>query len=134
MTEKNLRTLLRTMNPQLHPQPIAFAKAAAAPPEAICTFREDEGLTVLIPVEDAGRLGLTYSYIAAWITLTVESDLDAVGFLAAITERLAEAEISCNVVSAFHHDHLFVPFDKRDEAVRILRELQSDVRTDSAHR
>jgi uncharacterized protein len=133
VTEKNLQILLRTINPQPHPEPIAFSKAETAPAEAICTFREAEGLTVLLPTTDADRLGLPYSYVAAWITLTVESDLDAVGFLAAITQRLALAGISCNVVSAVHHDHLFVPFDKRDEAVRILRELQTDVRADSAH-
>jgi hypothetical protein len=127
VTEKNLQTLLRTMNPHLHSAPIAFAKASTAPVEAICTFREDEGLTVLLPVADADRLRLPYSYVAAWITLTVESDLDAVGFLAAITQHLAAANISCNVVSAVHHDHLFVPFDQGAEAVRILRSLQSDV-------
>ena len=127
MTEKNLQTLLRTMNPHLRSVPIAFAKSSTAPAEAICTFREDEGLTVLLPVSDADKLRLPYSYVAAWITLTVESDLDAVGFLAAITERLAAANISCNVVSAVHHDHLFVPYDQGAEAVRILRSLQSDV-------
>ena len=127
VTEKNLQTLLRSINPKLHPDPIAFTKADSTPAEAICTFREEEGLTVLLPAADADRLRLPYSYVAAWITLTVNSDLDAVGFLAAITRRLADADISCNVVSAIHHDHLFVPFDKGSEAVRILRALQSDV-------
>jgi uncharacterized protein len=127
VTEKNLQTLLRSINPKLHADPIAFAMAETAPAEAICTFREDEGLTVLLRTRDAERLALPYSYVAAWITLTVDSDLDAIGFLAAITERLANANISCNVVSAVRHDHLFVPFDRRDDAVRILREMQSDV-------
>jgi uncharacterized protein len=127
VTEKNLLTLLRTMNPHLRPTPIAFAQAPTIPAEAVGTFCEDEGLTVLLPAADADRLRLPYSYVAAWITLTVESDLDAVGFLAAITERLAAANISCNVVSAVHHDHLFVPFEQGAEAVRILRSLQSDV-------
>jgi hypothetical protein len=49
--------------------------------------------------------------------LTVHSSLEAVGFLAAITARLAETGISVNVVSAFYHDHLFVPHDRADEAL-----------------
>ncbi|MEY9903549.1 hypothetical protein ABIA44_007723 [Bradyrhizobium sp. USDA 329] len=57
------------------------------------------------------------------ITLTVHSALDAVGLLAAITARLAEAGISVNAVSAFHHDHLFVPADRADEAMAVLREM-----------
>jgi hypothetical protein len=54
------------------------------------------------------------------MTLTVHSSLEAVGFLAAITARLAEAGISVNAISAFCHDHLFVPEDRADEALARL--------------
>jgi hypothetical protein len=40
-----------------------------------------------------------------------------------ITTALAEAGISCNAVSAFYHDHLFVPYDRAREAVTVLRGL-----------
>ena len=63
-------------------------------------------------------------YVAAWITLTVNSDLDAVGFLAVISRALATANISCNVVSAVHHDHLFVPYREGERAIEVLRQLQ----------
>jgi len=53
----------------------------------------------------------------------VHSALDAVGFLAAVTTRLAEAGISVNAVSAFHHDHLFVPEHRADEALQLLLEM-----------
>jgi uncharacterized protein len=55
--------------------------------------------------------------------LTVHSSLEAVGFLAAITARLAETGISVNAVSAFYHDHLFVPHDRADEALARLQEM-----------
>ena len=55
------------------------------------------------------------------ITLNVHSALDAVGFLAAVVSLLASAGISVNAVSAYHHDHLFVPVARADEAMRLLR-------------
>jgi hypothetical protein len=55
------------------------------------------------------------------ITLTVHSSLDGVGFLAAVTARLADAGIAVNAVSAFYHDHLFVPESRAEQALRLLQ-------------
>jgi hypothetical protein len=73
--------------------------------------------------EDAEATGLRCAFPSRLITLTVHSALDAVGFLAAITARLAAAGISVNAVSAFHHDHLFVPAERADEAMAILQAI-----------
>jgi hypothetical protein len=62
---------------------------------------------------------------AAWITLTVHSDLHAVGLTAAVADALAGKRISCNVVAAAHHDHLFVPVDEGAAALAALRDLQA---------
>lgn len=59
------------------------------------------------------------------ISLMAHSSLDAVGFLAAITAKLAAAGISVNPVSAFYHDHLFVPFDKAEMAMNLLSEFSA---------
>jgi hypothetical protein len=118
--ERSLEILLRDMNPRLHEGEFVFTQAAGIPAGAIATFQEEEGLTVIIARQRADALALPYSYVAAWITLTVHSDLAAVGFLAAVSARLAAAGISCNVISALLHDHLFVPFDRRHEAMRAL--------------
>ena len=67
--------------------------------------------------EQADSAGLSYTYISRMITLSVKSSLYAVGFLAAITSKLAEHDISVNVVSAYNHDHLFVPTKKSHEAM-----------------
>lgn len=61
---------------------------------------------------------------AAWITLTVHSDLSAVGLTAAVAGALAQANISCNVIAGAYHDHLFVPFESAAQAMEILRRLQ----------
>ena len=57
------------------------------------------------------------------ITLNIHSSLEAVGFLAAVLPRLATAGISVNAVSAFYHDHLFVPIDRAQEALEILEAM-----------
>lgn len=113
------------MDPLLHDGEYVYCVADVAPSESIATFREVEGLTVVLERSRADELRLSYSYVAAWITLNVYSDLDAVGFLAAISQRLAAAGVSCNVFSAFRHDHLFVPHAKRVQAMDVLRALSS---------
>ncbi|RVD48425.1 ACT domain-containing protein, partial [Mesorhizobium sp. M2D.F.Ca.ET.140.01.1.1] len=62
------------------------------------------------------------------ITLNIHSSLEAVGFLAAITTRLAAAGMSVNPVSAFYHDHLFVPAERAEEAMAILAKLVEESR------
>jgi hypothetical protein len=57
------------------------------------------------------------------ITLNVHSDLSAIGFLARITGALAESGISVNAVSAYYHDHLFVPINAAKRAIIILNGL-----------
>ena len=74
---------------------------------------------------DADRYQLSYEYVAAWITLQIHSALDAVGLTAAISRRLTDEGISCNVVAGYHHDHLFVAVEDADRALRALSALSS---------
>jgi uncharacterized protein len=123
----NLDELLRSLNPLLHEEEWVFCTlpAGVAPPDdAVAVFRESESVTVIVTRERAHAIGLKPLYVAAWITLTAYSDLDAVGFLAAISAKMAAAGISCNVISAVHHDHLFVPYEKRQRALEALKQLQ----------
>jgi len=124
--ERDLDALLKNMKPQLQPGIFAFCTIApnASLPAALnplLTFREQEGTTLVILREEAEAAGLRYAFASRLITLKVHSALDAVGFLAAISARLAAAGISVNAVSAFHHDHLFVPVDRADDAVALLQ-------------
>ena len=86
----------------------------------ICTFREAEGLTVIVEKSQAQCSGAAFVFEARLITLTVHSSLDAVGFLAVLAGRLAQANIPCNVVAGYHHDHLFVPTAKAAECLALL--------------
>lgn len=102
----------------------------AAPPErlaalpALATLREDEGWTAVLRVEDAEAAALPYDFVAAWITLTVHSDLAAVGLTAAVARALADAGIACNVLAGLHHDHLLVPEARADDALAAIRALR----------
>lgn len=126
--ERDLAMLLRHIKPELQAGTFVFCTIATdesfpAALNPLLTFREPEGATLVIPREEAEAAGLAYGFASRLITLTVHSALDAVGFLAAITAQLAEAGISVNAVSAFHHDHLFVPIDRADEAMMLLQQL-----------
>ncbi len=128
--DRDLATLVASMAPVLRPDPFVVATVDDAAtlgdlvPDA--TIREDEGLTVVLPQTDADRLGLSYDFVAAWITLRVHSALDAVGLTAAFSAALARAGLSCNVLAGFHHDHLLVPWEDRDAALAALRALSAE--------
>ena len=53
----------------------------------------------------------------------MHSALEAVGFLARITQRLAGLNMGVNPVSGFYHDHLFVPDDRADDAMAELQRM-----------
>ena len=129
-SELSLEALLRDMKPEMQEGIFAFCtlqedKEFPAAIKPLLTFREQEGTTLVIRLEEAENLGLRYQFASRLITLAVYSSLDAVGFLAAITARLAEAGISVNAVSAFHHDHLFVPDHRADEALSLLQSMST---------
>jgi hypothetical protein len=124
----DLATLLRTMDAALKEGVYVYC---VVPPNsdldsiaAIATFREEEGITLIVREEEALRAKLPVLFRAAWITLKVHSDLQAVGLTAAFSRALSEAGISCNVVAAAHHDHLFVPIERAHDAIARLRALQ----------
>jgi hypothetical protein len=128
--EHDLKTLLREMKPEIQDGAFVFCSVAKdtnilAEIEPLLIFQEREGTTVVIRRDDAERLGLPCQFPSRLITLTVHSSLEAVGFLAAITAHLAKAGISVNAVSAYYHDHLFVPEHKAAEALRLLQAMGS---------
>jgi len=113
-SETDLGRLLAGLSPILDPLEYGF-ETAAAPPlggDFFALIREDEGITVIRPGTGWAR-----------ITLGVHSSLAAVGLTARVAGALAGRGISANVVAAFHHDHVFVPWDRRKETLTVLRAL-----------
>ena len=125
--ETSLTTLLRSMSPELNEGAFVFCSLSDAAQlngvQPLGSFQEAEGLTVILPRQQAEQLGLHYSYVAAWLTLHVHSALEAVGLTAAVASALAQAGISCNVIAGFYHDHLFVAHADGPRALATLQQL-----------
>jgi hypothetical protein len=127
--ETNLNVLLRNMAPTMAEGEYVICSVDADKYEglaarALGTFVEAEGATVIVLREHADRLKLRYTFIARMITLQVHSSLNAVGLLAAVSAALTVHGIPTNTVSAYYHDHLFVPVDRAHAALQVLHELR----------
>jgi uncharacterized protein len=129
MAERDLSTLLVTMKPALDPREWVFCCVERDFPvdglNPLFHFRESEGVTLVIERAVAEEHNLPYSFPSRRITLRVESDLESVGFTSAVAAALTRHTIAANIVSAFYHDHLFVPRDRGEEALRVLEELSA---------
>jgi hypothetical protein len=122
VAERDLQRLLASLAPSCDDVEWVFCTVGEVPGavEPIVRVVEDEGLTIVVRRAEADGLALPYDYVAARITLRVHSALDAVGLTAAVSSALAEAGISANVVAGYFHDHVFVPFPRRAEAMALL--------------
>lgn len=123
----NLKAMLIGMNPKLNERSWCFhaiSDPAFIPDTAFAVIREDEGMSCIIPAPAAADDAPQF----ARITLQVHSDLSGVGLTAAVSTRLAAAGIACNVIAGLRHDHLFVPWEKREDAMALLIRLSLDAR------
>ena len=127
-----LRELLASMDPIFEPDEFVFvtvpdgAHGDHAVLGPIASFRESEGLTLVLPRHRADEAGLAYEGAFRMITLTVQSALSDVGLTAAVAASLTRHGISANVIAAFFHDHVFVPADRAEEALRVLQAVAAD--------
>jgi hypothetical protein len=127
--EKDLDKLLKTMKPKHNIGEYVFCVVhdlnTLNLEDIILIFKEKGGTTIIIKKELADILKLEYSFIASWITLTVHSSLEAVGLTAAFSIALSQEGISCNVVAAFYHDHIFVDKKDTDKSMEILNRFSN---------
>ena len=117
--ERDLSRLLQGLTPRLYPERYNFAETVepVLQPDQFALVRENEGLTSIHPDPQGDW---------ARISLEVHSSLDAVGLTGVMASRLADRGISVNIVAALHHDHMFVPWRQREEALDCLRNLQEE--------
>ncbi|ROV59105.1 ACT domain-containing protein [Vibrio ponticus] len=124
----DLDTLLQSMSPELVEGNYVFCTVSGGLEQyfhldPIATFREKEGLTLVLDESVARDANLAFDAVFRLITLTVHSSLEAVGLTAAFASKLAFYGISANVIAGYYHDHIFVQKDKADAAMAALREF-----------
>ena len=125
--ETDLSILLKNIKPELHQGDYVFCSVGDINMidinQVIGTFAEKEGTTVVLSRENADKLHLTYSFVCSWITLTVNSSLEAIGLTAAFSTALSKEGISCNVIAGYYHDHIFVNSRDAASAMKVLSSL-----------
>jgi len=128
--EKKEQTILKKLNPKLNNGEYVFCSVnnieKIESNKIIGSFKEKEGVSIILSKKEAINLRLSYSFIAAWITLRVYSSLEYVGLTATFSNALSNNGISCNVISGYYHDHIFVNINDKDKAMNILKNLSVD--------
>ena len=116
--ETDLARLLAGLDPDLDEVEYGFETVVEAPPlgDAFALIREAEGVTIVQPGRGWAR-----------ITLRVHSSLEAVGLIAQVASALSVRGIAANVIAGARHDHVFVPWKRRAEAMEALRQLAGSV-------
>ena len=135
----DLKELIKSMSPTLSDQMFVFGHVPAKTDQNAknvlqlfgnmpvqMLFREDEGWSVILKEEVAKEIQLEYIFPCKKVTLNVHSSLEAVGFMAAITTKLAQLGAGVNPVSGFYHDHIFVPTGTEDLVMEALKELSAE--------
>lgn len=121
----DLAKLLRSMAPELHTQPYGFGLMQGSDwvPGAFAMMVEAEGMTVVATEDVLRAAGIAHQPGWARISLKVHSDLEAVGLTAAVAAALAAKGISANVIAGYHHDHFFVQWARRHDAMAAMQAL-----------
>jgi hypothetical protein len=124
----DLNVLLAGLRPEPDPIRYGFVTGPAArldpiAGQALMRFVETEGVTLILPFDDALAAGLEPIFPCRRITLAIHSSLEAVGFMARVAAVLAAEGIGCNPVAGYFHDHVFVPEDRLGDALAALKAL-----------
>ncbi|MFA6489128.1 MAG: ACT domain-containing protein [Candidatus Micrarchaeia archaeon] len=93
----------------------------------VAIVKEKEGITAVFSEDIRENMGL-YSQKKiegpfCLITFEAKTSLGAVGITAAASSALAKEKIPANMVAGYFHDHVLVPFEKKDAAIACLAKL-----------
>lgn len=132
-----LEVLLKSMSPQIIEGNYVFCTVKGPLSEywhldPIATFREQEGLTLVLLEQQAKAAKLKFDSVFSLITLTVHSSLEAVGLTAAFATKLASYGISANVIAGYYHDHIFVQSTLAEKALQALQEFTQQTDNENA--
>ena len=125
--ETNLALLLQSMTPILDADPYGYVVAKdefeLANTDTFATVQEAEGLTLIAKASVLRTAGYEITPEWARISLKIHSSLQAVGLTAAFATALGNVGVSANVIAGYYHDHIFVQWDRRHDAMSALLAL-----------
>lgn len=131
-TSNSKSDMISNMSPELRAGRFVFAAfpndqdVTEYSQQAISVYKEAEGISLILPVDVARDAGVSVEDDMRCITLNVYSSLQGVGLTAAVSIALGEVGIPCNMVAAYHHDHVFVPAEMSERAMQVLVRLQNE--------
>lgn len=126
-----LAEVMRASRVVLHPERFAYLQVDARPPGAPFLIVEDRDEVTVI-VREAEVDGTPHRAREGWFRLLevrVAQPFTAVGFLAAITNAIADRGLNVLVVSTFSKDYLLVRDASVQSAIQALRGLGFPVTT-----
>ncbi|NPD47358.1 ACT domain-containing protein [Lentimicrobium sp. S6] len=125
--ELDINYVLKNLSPQLKKGVFVFCSIDHVKnikeENIMASIVETEGRTIVLKKEIADSLKLPYSVTMNWITLNVNSSLELVGLSAIISKKFTDHHISCNLMAGYYHDHIFVPEEDSNMAIKLLHEL-----------
>lgn len=137
--ETDLSKMLSSLDVEVRPGSFAVVSLeleSELPPNRLgidALITEAEGITVVAAIEVADENNWEYDFVAGWLTLRVHSALEAVGLTAAFSAALGDAQIPCNVLAGYYHDHILVPHDRVAEALGCLNRLSAKHQISTGH-
>jgi len=128
--EEDLPNILNNLQPELLTEDYVFITSDDNPNSEnelnpIATFKEKEGVTLVITQERAQGNNLQYNSVFSCISLGVHSSLTSVGLIAAISKSLSDNDIACNVFSGYFHDHIFVQKSLSTRALEVINNIKT---------
>jgi hypothetical protein len=128
--------VLRRAHFEAHPAPFAIVGLPASEGATVvplgpwsAAIQTGEELTFYVPESDWDRVAARFPkarVTRGWRLITVQARIpwNLHGVLGALTASLAAASIPCAALCSFNTDHLLVPADRLDDAMRVLRRLR----------
>tara|TARA_B110000014_G_C20088546_1_gene569629 strand:+ start:1199 stop:1603 length:405 start_codon:yes stop_codon:yes gene_type:complete len=129
--EEDLSIILANLNPEFLTEDYVFISLNNCSSDKlnqlnpIATFKEKEGITLVITEEKAKKDNFEYNLVFKCITLGVHSSLKSVGLIATISKLFLDNGISCNVFSGYFHDHIFVQNYLSKNAMKLLKDINT---------
>jgi len=128
--EEDLSNILNNLQPELLNEDYVFITLDDDSDlenklDPIATFKEKEGITLVVTQERAQGNNLQYNSVFSCISLGVHSSLTSVGLIAAISKSLSDNGIACNVFSGYFHDHIFVQKSLSTQALELINNIKT---------